>query len=61
MTSPHPRRRPQRCSDFPRGPREAAGLQQIRDALPPAPDSRTVAPAPPRPAPRPAGDGVLGA
>ncbi|WP_112466671.1 hypothetical protein [Streptomyces triticisoli] len=53
MTSPHPRKRPQRRSETPRGPQQAAGLQEVRDALPPAPESRTVAPAP-----RPAGDGV---
>ena len=53
MTSPHPRKRPQRRSETPRGPRQTTGLQQIRDTLPPAPEACTVAPAP-----RPAGDGV---
>uniref|UniRef100_A0AAU3HNQ3 Uncharacterized protein n=1 Tax=Streptomyces sp. NBC_01393 TaxID=2903851 RepID=A0AAU3HNQ3_9ACTN len=46
MTSTHPRKRPQRRSEIPRGPQQDAGLQQIRDTLPPAP------------APRPAGDEV---
>jgi hypothetical protein len=53
MTSPHPRKRPQRRSETPRGPQQTPGLQQIRDTLPPAPASRTVTPAP-----RPSGDGV---
>ncbi|MFC9652747.1 hypothetical protein [Streptomyces sp. NPDC056937] len=53
MTSTHPRKRPQRRSDIPRGPQQDAGLQQIRDALPPAPAPCTAAPAP-----RPAGDEV---
>lgn len=53
MTSPHPRKRPQRRSETPCGPRQTTGLQQIRDALPPAPACGTVAPAP-----RPAGEGV---
>ncbi|MGW4937323.1 hypothetical protein ACWEQH_30700 [Streptomyces sp. NPDC004166] len=53
MTSPHPRRRPQRRSEIPAGPQQAAGLQQIRDAPPPAPAPCTV-----EPTPRPVGDGV---
>ncbi|MGY1584633.1 hypothetical protein [Streptomyces sp. MN13] len=53
MTSPHPRRRPQRRSETPRGPQQTTALQQIRDALPPAPESRTVSPAP-----HPADEGV---
>ncbi|WP_405593823.1 hypothetical protein OG741_37700 [Streptomyces sp. NBC_01410] len=53
MTS-YPRKRPVRCTETPRGPEQSEGLQQIRDALPPAPAARTVAPAP-RPA---AGDEV---
>ncbi|WP_369032793.1 hypothetical protein [Streptomyces adonidis] len=52
MTS-YPRRRPVRRSETPRGPQQPEGLQQIRDALPPASETRTVPPAP-----RPAGDGV---
>ncbi|MFE9941970.1 hypothetical protein [Streptomyces hirsutus] len=46
MTSPHPRRRPQRRSETPRGPQQTAGLQEVRDALPPAPEACAVAPAP---------------
>ncbi|WP_405763963.1 hypothetical protein OHU34_43450 [Streptomyces sp. NBC_00080] len=46
MTSPHPRRRPQRRSEIARGPQQTAGLQEVRDALPPAPGSCAVAPAP---------------
>ncbi|MFF8451847.1 hypothetical protein ACF06Q_29765 [Streptomyces leeuwenhoekii] len=53
MTSPHSRKRPQRRSETSCGPRQTTGLQQIRDALPPAPACGTVAPAP-----RPAGEGV---
>ncbi|MEU9575181.1 hypothetical protein AB0D62_36095 [Streptomyces massasporeus] len=53
MTSPHPRKRPQRRSDVPRGPQQDPGLQQIRDALPPAPAACTV-----EAAPRPVGDDV---
>lgn len=53
MTSPHPRKRPQRRSETPRSPLQTTALQQIRDALPPAPSSRTVTAAP-----RPASDGV---
>ncbi|MEV7691631.1 hypothetical protein [Streptomyces bungoensis] len=51
MTSPHPRKRPQRRSDAPRGPQQNTGLQQIRDTLPPAPAPCTV-----EPAPRPVGE-----
>lgn len=46
MTSIHPRKRPQRRSEIPRGPQQDAGLQQIRDTLPPAPAACTAAPAP---------------
>ncbi|MFF4442804.1 hypothetical protein, partial [Streptomyces sp. NPDC001621] len=46
MTSTHPRKRPQRRSEIPHGPHQDAGLQQIRDALPPAPAACTVQPAP---------------
>jgi hypothetical protein len=46
MTSPHPRKRPQRRSETPRGPQQSPGLQQIRDTLPPAPAPCTVEPAP---------------
>ncbi|KPI22276.1 hypothetical protein OV320_1687 [Actinobacteria bacterium OV320] len=46
MTSPHPRRRPQRRSEIARGPQQTAGLQEVRDALTPAPGSCAVAPAP---------------
>jgi hypothetical protein len=53
MTSTHPRRRPQRRSEIPRGPQQTTGLQQIRDTLPPAPAPCTV-----DPAPRPVGDEV---
>ncbi|MFD0287645.1 hypothetical protein [Streptomyces lutosisoli] len=52
MTS-NPRNRPVRRSETPRGPRQFEGLQQIRDALPPTLETRTVSPAP-----RPAGDSV---
>ncbi|MEU2057162.1 hypothetical protein [Streptomyces bungoensis] len=53
MTSPHPRKRPQRRSEIPHGPQQDTGLQQIRDALPPVPAPCTV-----KPAPRPVGDEV---
>ncbi|MFJ3026000.1 hypothetical protein ACIPH4_34295 [Streptomyces tendae] len=53
MTSTHPRKRPQRRSEIPHGPQQVTGLQQIRDALPPAPAPCTV-----EPAPCPVGDGV---
>ncbi|MFF4147122.1 hypothetical protein ACFY0A_38740 [Streptomyces sp. NPDC001698] len=53
MPSTHPRKRPQRRSDIPCGPQQTTGLQQIRDALPPAPASRTA-----QPAPHPVGDSV---
>ncbi|WP_330455417.1 hypothetical protein OIB37_36170 [Streptomyces sp. NBC_00820] len=46
MTSTHPRKRPQRRSEIPHGPQQDTGLQQIRDALPPAPAPCTVEPAP---------------
>ncbi|MFE9776140.1 hypothetical protein ACFYOV_31680 [Streptomyces sp. NPDC005931] len=46
MTSTHLRKRPQRRSEKPHGPQQTAGLQQIRDALPPAPAPCTVEPAP---------------
>ncbi|WP_406834835.1 hypothetical protein ACICHK_00220 [Streptomyces sp. AHU1] len=53
MTSTYPRKRPQRRSEIPRGPQQDAGLQQIRDALPPVP-----APCAVEPAPRPVGEEV---
>ena len=53
MTPTYPRKRPQRRSEIPRGPQQTTGLQQIRDTLPPAPEPRTV-----EPAPRPAGQEV---
>lgn len=53
MTDSYPRRRSQRRSEIPRGPQQAEGLQQIRDALLPASAARTVPPAP-----RPAVQGV---
>lgn len=53
MTSTHPRKRPQRRSEIPRGPQQDTGLQQIRDNLPPAPAPCTV-----EPAPRPVGEEV---
>ncbi|MGW1886888.1 hypothetical protein [Streptomyces sp. NPDC001970] len=49
----YPRKRPQRRSEMPHGFKPSEGLQQIRDALPPAPEAHTVAPVP-----YPAGDGV---
>ncbi|MEU2994655.1 hypothetical protein AB0926_30195 [Streptomyces griseoincarnatus] len=53
MTPTYPRKRPQRRSEIPHGPQQTTGLQQIRDTLPPAPEPRTV-----EPAPRPAGQEV---
>lgn len=53
MTPTYPRKRSQRRSEIPHGPQQTTGLQQIRDTLPPAPEPRTV-----EPAPRPAGQEV---
>ncbi|MEU6366418.1 hypothetical protein ABZ876_11815 [Streptomyces sp. NPDC046931] len=53
MTSTHPRKRPRRRGEIPHGPQQDTGLQQIRDALPPAPEPCTV-----EPAPRPVGEEV---
>lgn len=42
----YPRKRLVRRSEEPGGPEQSEGLQQVRDALPPARRARTVAPAP---------------